>query len=252
MIIGYQNLIDASTLSGGSWGGTLGNVQNRYLSQPAISVNDSTSSTVIKIDTGSASTWVGLVALVRHNLSSAATVRIRADDSGTMSSPYLYDSGVLSAYIGQDYAHAWWDVQARYWQIDIADTSNPAGQISIGRVMIGPTVHPAAGPDFGVSLAIESKTQVVESIGGLEFFERRPNHRVWRGQLSWLTPAESYSMAWLMKNQDVDSEVVLIEDETATSYRDMRHFYGRMRTLSPIEWPYPQAYSVAVEISELL
>ena len=55
-----------------------------------------------------------------------------------------------------------------------------------------------------------------------------------------------------MKGSDVSREVYLIDDDTDTTYRDVRWFLGRLRALNPIEYPYVNQYGAAIEIGELL
>ena len=75
-LLGYANRIGAATISGGSWlaGAPASNVGTWALADTARSSNALTTSTKLRINHGSAVTARVLV-LVRHNLSSAATVR---------------------------------------------------------------------------------------------------------------------------------------------------------------------------------
>ena len=92
-IICYGNLIDSATLSGGDWSETLplANLQSRILSKVARSTDAAPASTVIAVDFGAART-LGVVALVNHNLTLAATVRVRAGSEADMISGVEYDS----------------------------------------------------------------------------------------------------------------------------------------------------------------
>lgn len=236
-ILGYTNQIDNATL-----GGTFTNVTNlqtRYLSQKATAVT----SGVIDIDLKSAKT-IGVVALVAH-LTSAKTVHIQAGTTAGDSS--AYDSGVLTAYVGADFAHTFTPVSARYWRITVTGPS-----ISIGRVFIGPSFRPDANFDWGVSLQIESRTNVVESLSGVEYFDKKPNRRVARGHFTWLSHAEAHLWLNIQRTLDVSNEVYWIEEETDTTYRAMRWFLGRLRTLDAVEYPYFQNHGVGFEISELI
>jgi len=254
-VVGYSNQIDAASLSGGSWNASypLTNLKNRYLAQRARSTNATTGATVIDIDLGSAQS-IGLVALVAHNLSAAATVRIQGSSSASQT-PSLYDSTAETIYTGgTDYAKTFTAVSARYWRISINDTGNTAGYVEIGRIFIGLRFKPATtNIDWGESLGIQSRSNVQESISGHEFFEQRPSRRVWTAKWSWLTDSEALiSLHTIMDAMDVYYEVYLIADDTDTSYRAQRNFLGRFRQLSPIEYPYLSVHACGVEISELL
>ena len=83
-------------VSGGSWNASypLTNIKTRYLYQRARSTDDLATSSTMVIDTGENQT-IGVVGLVRHNISTNGTVRIRGyEDSGL---PTLaYDTSLLA------------------------------------------------------------------------------------------------------------------------------------------------------------
>lgn len=254
LVLGYANQTDVSTLSGGSWNASypLSNLKTRYLYQKTRSSNALAASTVINIDLGTAQS-IGVVALVGHNLTGdAATVRIQGASNSGMS-PTLYDSTAETVYSATDYAKHFTAVNARYWRISISDTGNTSGYVQLSRLFLGWRFMPTVTNDFGETLELESQTVVQQSLAGPEYFDERPNRRIWRGQLSWLSNTEAYRMLLVMlRQQDVSREVYLIADDSDTNFRDQRNFLGRMRSLSSIEYPYPLRNSAALEIAEVL
>lgn len=251
--LGYSNQTDASTLAGGSWNASypLSNLKNRYLSQKARTSDDATGSTYITIDLGS-SQQIGVVALVSTNLSVTATVRIRGADNALMTSPD-YDSGTLGTYQHTDFATSFTQVDARYWRIDITDTSNPDGYVEVGRLFIGSRFRPGINCETGASIGVESRTIVQEALNGPEYFDERVNRRTWRGAWTGLTDSEAYrQMLVIQQNTDISGEIYFFEDDEDIQYQDLRWFYARFRTLNAIEWPYVNRHSVAIEVSELL
>lgn len=253
VVLGYANQTDLSTLAGGSWNASypITNLRNRYLSQVARTSNALATSSIITVDLGTASS-IGVVALISHNLTPSATVRIRGANNSGMTSP-VYDSGNVGIYEHTDYAASFSSAYARYWKIDIVDTANPAGYIQIGRLFIGQRFKPTFNCDWGVSLGVESTTEVLASLNGPEYFNDRPNRRTWRGSWANLTDSEAYrTFMTLQRNQDVSGEVYFFEDDEDTTNQDIRWFYARFRTLSTVEWPYVNRHSVGIEIGELL
>lgn len=253
-VLGYSNQIDNATLGGGSWNASypLSNLKNRYLSKTARSANTLAASTIITLNLGIAHR-IGVVALVSHNLTAnIATVRIQAySDSGFTTQ--TYDSGALTAYSGSDFATTFSYIEAQFWKISITDTANASGYVSVGRVFIGWRFRPSNNIDWNASLGVESSTQFKRALGGPEFFDERPNRRVWQGKWSWLSDSEAYStLIAIQRGADISREVYLMEDDTDTAYRNQRWFLGRFRTLSPVEWPYVSLHSVGIEIGELL
>ena len=235
LVIGYGNQIDSATLSG-TWTNTA-NLKTRYLAQKATAG----AGAYLDIDLGSAKT-IGLVALVAETMTSG-TVTITA---GATQGATTFNSGALSVYSGVDFAHTFAAVSYRWWRI----TVSAAG--TVGRIFIGPRFRPGYGAGFGSTAQVESLTKVSETLGGMNFFDQRPNRRIWQGKLDWLTDAEGYAWQQIQRDQDVWGESYLIEDDTDTAYRGLRNFYGRLRALSAIEWPYATTRATAIEIAELL
>ena len=275
-VIGYGNLIDTAML-----GGTftdLANLQTRYLAQKATSEAQVSSflplsqttrdwlgmttlgtdvyacvyggdiykqtslGGYIDIDLGTAKS-IGVIAVIAHTQASG-TIRVQGGASAGSGS--AYDSTALAIYSGSDYAITFEPASARYWRITWSE------QMSCGRVFIGPRFKPANNFDWGPSFARESDSVVGKALSGMEFGDKRPSRRVWRGAFSWLTPAEADAFDTLMASADITDEVYWIEEETDTTYRGKRWFLGRFRTLSPIEYPYLNVHKVGVEIGELL
>ena len=228
-VIGYSNKIDSATLSG--WTNN-SNLKTRYLAQKA------TASGALDIDLGSAQA-IGLVALV--STSGVSSMNVTAGSSAGGSNLY---SGTVSAYGGPDIATTFASVTARYWRITASG--------SVGRVFLGPRFAPTWGTDWSPSIQVESRTAISEALSGPEYFDTRPNRRVWRGHFSFLSPAEGYTWLGIQQALDVSGEVYVVEDDDDTTYRGQRNFCGRLRTLDAVEWPYQNHRAVGVEISELL
>jgi hypothetical protein len=251
--LGFSNQTDEATLGGGSWNASypLTNLQNRYLAQKARTTNDATGSTYITIDLGS-DQLIGVMALISTNISPSATIRVRGADNSGMSSPD-YDSGAISSYQHTDYAISFTQTDARYWRIDINDTSNPDGYVEIGRLFIGSRFRPGINCEIGAALGVESRTQTQEALNGPEYFDERVNRRTWRGAWTALTDAEAYrQMLVIQQNTDINGEIYFFEDDDDIEFQDLRWFYARFRTLNALEWPYVNRHSIAIEVSELL
>lgn len=251
--LGYANQIDLATLSGGNWNASypLNNIKTRYLYQRARTTNALVGSTALNIDLGSTQD-IGTVAVVKHNLTAdVATVRVSAaSDSGYTS--LVYDSGYITAYDGSDYCVVFDDIGARYWRIQINDTTNTDGYIEIGRVFIGPTFSAEDNCSWGYSRSIESYSQMVAALGGAEYPEIRPNRRVYRMAWEYLSDAEAVKLIRIKRTQDITGEVYFIFDDADSSMADEDRFLGRLRELSAVEAPYVGIHKAPFEVAELL
>jgi len=256
LILGYNNLIDNATLSGGSWNGALplSYVKNRYLSKVARSTNALAASTLIDIDLGSA-TAVQAFGAIRTNISaSGATYRLRGSNVSNFASG-VYDSGTVSAnaqtpdlIVGLPAS-----VTARYWRLEITDTANAAGYVQIGRLFIGPALAPADNYSKGAELGYQSRTGVQQSLGGVDHFDIRAGRRLFAFALDWLTEAEAHDQALeLQRLCDIHGEVLLIRDPADTTYNQQRHFLGRLQQLSPLKNPYLTIHQAGFEVLEIV
>ena len=253
LTLGYDNQIDTSTLSGGSWDTSypLSNVQTRQLALQARTDDALAASSIIILDCGSAQK-IGTCGIVNHNLQSTATVRIQGSTVSNFSTT-VYDSGAVTIYNHTDYFVSFAETEARYWKISISDTTNPDGYIAIGRVFVGWIFQPTINIAYTPSMGLESTTIVQETLGGQEFFDLRPNRRVFNASWDALTDYEAYALWYqIQRGEDISGEVVLIQDDGDTTYRAQRNYLGRIRTLDAFENPYVDRHSAAFEISELL
>jgi len=197
--------------SGGSWLGSmpLANLATSLLYEKARSTNALAASTTFTVDMQVARNVLCL-ALVRHNLSPNATVRLRASDDGATWTKY--DSGAIavwgySAYppgsLPFGYPELWTGkptaedvaiypslafthvlptmVSARYWRVDIVDTANPHGYVELGRLFLGPGFIPRINVTWGASWKWTTGTTSERSKGGVDFFDEEPARRTWRG-----------------------------------------------------------------------
>lgn len=279
-MIGFPNNIDLATLSGGVWSVGLpqNNIKKRALKEYARTTDVALASAVIDIDQGKLRN-TRVLAVVNHNFSQFAKYRIRSSidafasfdyDSGWQDVwPVVYPFGTkgwedpnwfggkLSEEEMQGYTanliHLLPTVSLhRYWRIEIDDTTNPAGYLQCGRVFIGPAWQPEVNMTWGASIAWETKTEVAESEGGSESFKVRTPYRVSRYKLEHI--AQDVAMATVFEMQrraGIDKELLWIEnpDDAVNALRT--RYLGRMRQLSPIEYPYYEHHSTAFEIKEL-
>jgi hypothetical protein len=253
LILGYNNLIDAAALSGGSWNAALplANLKSRYLAKVARST---TLYAVVDIDLGSAKA-VQAFGAIRTNISaSGASYRLRGSTVSNFASS-VYDSGALSAnaqtpdlIVGLPSP-----VTARYWRFEVSDPTNAAGYIQIGRLFIGPALAPVDNYSKGAELGYQSRTGVQQSLGGVDHFDRRPGRRLFQFSLDWLTQAEAFNQALeLQRLCDIHGEVLLIRDPADTTYNQQRHFLGRLQQLTPIKAPYLTLHQAGFEVLEIV
>lgn len=280
-VLGVYNRVDASTLTGGSWtsGLPLNNLKTKILGQVARTTNALAASSTFVMDLGDAKK-IQVVSVVNHNVSLAGKIRIRASDTnfGTV----VYDSGEIdvwpSVYNTIDLEwedSAYWSGQytaeeitgytpttvhlttvpvvARYWKVDIIDTTNAVGYIQIGRVFIGPTWTPERDAEVGLSVAWETNTQVQKALNGTKYFQRRNPYRVTRFTLNVLGTDEAMSYAFEIDRRiGIDGEVLWIQNDQDTIHALRRRYLANMRELTAIEFPYSTLARKAYTLEEVV
>lgn len=280
VVLGYPNLIDSTTLSGGSWLAALplNNIKNRLINKVARSTNLTLANTQFTI-TKPDDSRINVIAVVGHNLSLSAKYKITAFSGATLiytadwqpAYPIIYPSGVLE---WED--NNFWtgtptqdditgtvrslihilpnSLLATSVKIEFDDTTNPATYIDVGRVFIGKSWSPVLGIALGgATLKWETKTDTQESLGGSEYFQRRTPYRVANFTLPLLTEAEGLTNAYeIMRGAGIDKEVLYIHSSSDTEQAFRRRFLGRLRQLSPIEYPVYSRTSTAFEIKEII
>lgn len=281
-MLGFPNRTDGAVLNGGSWVATLplANLQSRLIGKVARTANVALASTKFDIDLG-AGMKVQAIALRNHNISLAGTIRITGSTSPTFSL-LSYDSTWIDAW-PEVYPWGtleweddnWWTGKytkeqtqgytteldhllpamkvARYWRIEVNDTTNPDGYLQVGRLFIGPVWQPKINMSYGASVAWETDTEVGKAKGGAEYFQRSTPYRVVKFALNWMDQDEAFSQAFeLQRRAGIDQEVLFIHDPDDLVHALRRRFLGRFRTLSAIEYPYLNINSAAFEVKELL
>lgn len=286
MMLAWPNRGDTSALDQGSWVPSLplSNLLNEVLGIKARSTDAAVASTKFR-STLAMDYDVRVVTLANHNFSATARYRIRGGMSPSMAT-VLYDSGWTDVYgggVNWDDPATWleWEddgfwlggvlseevegyratlvhilpttIKAKYWLIEIDDQANQAGYIEIGRFHIAPVWQPVRNLAYGAGIEWVSRSNVAEAAGGAEYFERRQAYRVFKGQLNTMTTSEAMGKAYeWQRRMDVTEQFVFIYDPTDTEHRRRRAFLSRIRQLTPIEHPYYNNHTMAIEIKEIL
>jgi len=285
MILGFPNLIDDATLSGGSWEASLplANIKDRRLSKVARSTNDNTSSTKFDIDL-TRDRAIKLICLVKNNFSRDVTYRVYGSAVSNFATT-VYDSGELAAweaiYESLDLEwedDAFWDGKptieylenlaetsslnlihildnatlARYWRVEIYDTTNSDGYVQIGRVFISTQWQVTNNILYGASLGYETNTSVDESLDGTEYFDVRTAYRNFKFELESYNYNEGHAKLLDISRQvGIDKEVFIVADTDDTENMLRRSFLGRLKSLNPIQYPYFNSNKAGFEVKEI-
>ena len=227
MKLGWNNRVDDADLAASNQIATLpaGNVKHPYLSKQWRTQAGVTAANLI-LDLGSA-LECEIYALVGTNLTSGATLQIRASDvDPTVIATLLYDSGVVSAGVDNNYRTIYGVLSAkttaRYWRFDISDGAAVGGNLRIGRFWLGPAWTPSANLSYGWSKTFLDGSRITETRSGAEFIDQGPRARVFDFQLSFMTKAEMMANAFEIarRNGLTRDVLVLVDPNGPTIHED--------------------------------
>lgn len=270
LLLGFPNYADVSVsytpaLSGGSWEADLPltNLQYRRLHKVARSTDALAASTKLRIDLGVARS-VGVLALIGHNLSAAATVQWKGGTSAGATD--VYNPGALAmsfaAVTAENREGLNFTVvtipataqSARYWDLDIVDTANPDGYIEIGRLFIAGAYTPTINMNVGAKLGLESDTERSITDGGAATYDEKPVRRHVSFVLDGLQDSDAFANAWrIQRLAGMTKQVLFVFDKTDTTLMHERAFLGVMRELTALEYAYTDgrnsmAFSIVEEL----
>jgi hypothetical protein len=214
---------------------------------------------------------VVLVALCNHNLSTSATVRVRASNyTDFVTDGPLYDSGNLAAYpaaavsagaaVLPGLRRNWIlklpsTVSAQYWRFEIIDGSNPDGVVTVGRIFAATRLwQPSINMLYGASIGWEDNSSAAVALNGAEWFTNVSGCRVAKFQLEPMPTTEMMANVFELQRCAATGrrEVIFQYDPADTTEAVRRSMLGRLRQLSALEEPYYSRLKAAFEIKELL
>lgn len=263
--LGWPNWVDEAgvTFSGGNWSTTLPrtNVATTRVAQVARTTGVAGADTVLRVDLGAAR-QVEVIALVRHNLTAAATIRVRAYSDAYVTS--VYDSGTVDAFGVQwptDLLPAGhpnaatrllttaqirdrrWDVNhvpasavtARYWDITLADGSNADGYVELGRLWMSPLYQPSINVRYGAQAGLTTEAAVARALSGTRYVEDRPIARTRQVEFGDLPPEEAEAVLGdLARTLGLGGQVYWMDDPTATWNRQRTSFLAQLEELPAV------------------
>lgn len=181
---------------------------------------------------------VRVVALLGTNLTSTATIRVRASDTdSTGATGDLYDSTTISSGLTTGYTAIYHvlstDIDARYWRIDIQDLT-VTDNLHVGRIFIGPAWLPSKPALYGWTLRWEDPSAITMSLGGQEFIDALPQYRVLQFTLSYMDEDEMYHNAFEVSRQRGRRHDILVMMRTTGDYLNEESVFGLVSRTTPI------------------
>lgn len=226
---------------------------------------------------------IAAVALINHNLSSAALWSFRLY-SNTAAGAFLYASPLTSVWNASGFVPEgveWED--DNFWpgnlktdptnnfqhtailfadqaysnvqsiRIDIIDAANADGYVEMGRVFISTAMQPAINMQYGAQFGVLNSTVVDEALDMSEYFDTRRQRRTAQFQLSELIASEYRSLLGMQRDVGIHKEVLIASTPDMTSANaPYESFVGRLKEVTPLQQPYFARYQGSFNLQEIL
>jgi hypothetical protein len=252
IVIAYnEGAAQRGTYSGGSWAPTLP-LENLVTHDPkavARSTDANAASTTFLMDFGFPAR-LDFVALVNHNISAGATVRVRIGENAD-GSDALVDVTLDPANFGSDERKTLFHIipetspafTAQYVLWEITDESNPKGYVQIGRHLAGPLFKPSLNLSVGAQLAIIDGSRLTRAVDGSLYADVKPKRRRLAGTFEMLSDDEAFNDIYALQRLcGLTVPIFAIYDPGLTDEALQRTvIYGDLVELSPIEIAKPTA-----------
>ncbi|HXK36584.1 MAG TPA: discoidin domain-containing protein [Candidatus Paceibacterota bacterium] len=153
-------------------------------------------------------------AIVGHNLTAAAVVKVQSDDTPTWAPPGGVDKNADPTQPLMVVDVAPLPTARRYVRVYIDDPTNPAGYISIGRIMLGIRFE-GETIDRGFKIAIEDSTVLSASLSGQIFADLGVQQRVYSMSLGTMKNATKQKLIVIVQTAGQYDPVVVIPSESS-------------------------------------
>lgn len=173
-------------------------------------------------------------AITRHNLSNAATYRLRIWNTIGQAGTLLYDSGTLTLgnvigwgefdygfdpwgggniFTGWDYVQTsrWFTLvaSARSFSLVLTDAGNPDGYMAISRMFLGDYFEPLKNMSYGLRLSWQEASQQFRASGGTLRTDGSIPYRRWSFRLEALSEAERADLFTIAEYLNLSEDMFL-------------------------------------------
>lgn len=217
---------------------------------------------------------ISSMALVRHNLTGAAIIRLKLWDTAGQAGTLLYDSGdvALGDAIGwgefvwgvapwSDDQFADWPVAftvlwfdpyaALSFELQITDDANTDGYIEFSRLFMGLYWSPQVNFSYGIKMAWLEKSTQERTDGGTLRTDARSPYRRWALDLNFLTVGERAQLADILRNAGLRNDMFIscFPEEGGARERDYAGG-AKLVSMPDINHPFSRHYAAPMILEE--
>jgi len=269
------NDVDAATLTSGDFTATLpvGNLQLEGRARVARTTNATGTKTINGNFAGS--TLCSALVLYGHNLTGAATWRLRLYAGANQTGTVVYDSTTLTPLTSIGWGSFAWGVApwgngvfndwqqpfytlwftgvfALSFRLDLADPLNPAGYLQASRLIIGRYLTPVFNAEYGLALSWDTNSEQRRTLGGSVRTDRRASFRRLSFDLGLLDISERALWLDLARVNGLHREIfVSVYPEAGADLERDHSMLGKFAQAAPNTLPVPNRWSQNFEFIEV-
>jgi hypothetical protein len=269
------NDVDAATLTSGDFTASLpvGNLQLEGRARVARTTNATGTKTINGNFAGS--TLCSALVLYGHNLTGAATWRLRLYAGANQTGTVVYDSTTLTPLTSIGWGSFAWGVAPwgngvfNNWQqpfytlwftgvfalsfrLELADPLNPAGYLQASRLIIGRYLTPAFNAEYGLSLAWDTNSEQRRTLGGSVRTDRRASFRRLSFDLGLLDISERALWLDLARVNGLHREIfVSVYPEAGADLERDHSMLGKFAQAAPNTLQVPNRWAQKFEFIEV-
>jgi len=269
------NDVDAATLTSGDFTASLpvGNLQLEGRARVARTTNATGTKTINGNFAGS--TLCSALVLYGHNLTGAATWRLRLYAGANQTGTVVYDSTTLTPLTSIGWGSFAWGVApwgngvfndwqqpfytlwftgvfALSFRLELADPLNPAGYLQASRLIIGRYLTPAFNAEYGLALAWDTNSEQRRTLGGSVRTDRRASFRRLSFDLGLLDISERALWLDLARVNGLHREIfVSVYPEAGADLERDHSMLGKFSQAAPNTLPVPNRWAQKFEFIEV-
>jgi hypothetical protein len=264
----YDNAADRSTPSASTTAGAL--AATNLLTDIKSEVWRSTATSATLTLTWAAAESVAMVAIPYCNLTATATMRVRCYTNTGDATPVL-DTGTFTAdsiapfdgwgtganmyaFGGGSSCVTWFNsVSVKKVVIDLTDTSNTAGYIEAGRLIVGGYWELTYNPDYGVTAGMNDLSTHERTDSGDLRTDRGAMYKTLSFDLNYM-PAADRNILWRIARTNGMYKplyVNLIPSDTDQYEEKIYQIYGKLSKGAAIKFQFMNQFATSLEIEEV-
>lgn len=279
-MLGWPNLSDGATLSGGTWASSpfaLANMQSPESALVARTTGITTAATQFQVDFGAA-VRLRAIGEIRHNAPEGTLRRVSAGTTAGDDDVYAGDwrdfHGITYSEAGVEFQSEWWgpelsafnygnpypgievlpwDVTARYWKVEYDLSASAVSHLQIGRLFMGPVYQPEYNAVYGLVDGMVDNSQIQQlPNGGIVTYPGRVARTVQFEFPLTNAGAEEYRIREMMRRQKTTGDILYVPYPYEPDKRQLKGFLGRMQELSGMNTIGYMRRSIGLKLTEKL